>query len=77
MRGVLGATPTPLSPRRWRARIAENTTTIDRDEAQEFSFAGNRLPGAVWPAGIYRGEFRLSRASGDEARTALSADREI
>ncbi len=59
------------------ATLAEDTVTIDRNKAQWFSFAGRKRPGAAWPAGVYRGEFRLSRTSGGAAREVLSVDREI
>ena len=59
------------------AALAEGAVTLEGNKAQWFSFAGARRPGAAWPAGVYRGEFRLSRPSGGEAREVLSVDREI
>ncbi len=57
--------------------LAEGTTTLDRNKARWFSFAGAKRPGTAWPAGVYRGEFRLSRGAGGEVPEGLAVDREI
>lgn len=41
--------------------IAENTTTLDRTQAQSFRALGKRLRAAQWPSGPYLGEAILYR----------------
>lgn len=35
----------------------------DRNQARQFRFIGQRLRGDAWPAGVYRGEYRLLRGA--------------
>jgi len=41
--------------------IANQTVTLDRDQARAFRFAGRRLRGTAWPPGPYHAEVTLVR----------------
>ncbi len=59
------------------AVIAEKTGRLDRDKAQWFSFLGRKRRAAAWPAGTYRGTYRLVRRVDGEARKVVDVIREI
>ncbi len=46
---------------------------LPRDQAEHFQFAGARRHTARWPAGTYRGEFRLLRPETGAVRTVVRA----
>lgn len=53
------------------ALVVDHATTIERDRARWFGFAGERRPGEHWPAGGYRGELVLERPGTPGVRTTL------
>lgn len=57
--------------------VAENSSLLDKDKAQYFSFAGRKRRGDAWPRGVYRGEYKLIREIDGAPRELLSATREI
>ena len=59
------------------AIVAKNSLSLKKAKAQYFSFAGRKRPGESWPAGVYRGEYRLYREIDGALRELLSTVREI
>ncbi len=57
--------------------VAEQQKTHDRQQAQWFGYVGRRRPGALWPAGPYRGEISLRRSGDDDPQTLVEAVEEI
>ncbi len=39
--------------------VVDHATTVPKDQARRFVFAGRRLKASAWPAGTYRAEIRL------------------
>lgn len=52
--------------------VAEQTVTLDRDQARAFRFSGRKRPGPGWPPGPYSAEVTLIRGNSvlDSARAA-------
>ncbi len=57
--------------------VAEKSQRLAARKAQWFSFVGRKRPGSAWPAGTYRGEYRLLREIDGEMREVVGAAREI
>jgi len=57
--------------------MAENRLVLEVNKAQYFSFTGRKRPDGGWPAGLYRGEYKLFREIDGAIRELLSASREI
>lgn len=53
--------------------LAESISGIERGRLLHMKFAGQRRPANGWPAGVYRGEYSLSR----DGRTLFTTVREI
>lgn len=53
--------------------LENRSPPADRNQARQFRFVGQRLRGDAWPAGTYRGEYRLLRG----AQAVASATRTI
>jgi len=57
--------------------VAEGETTSDKNRAREFRFVGKKRPGAAWPTGAYRGEYRLLRRLNGIETTVIEAARTV
>jgi hypothetical protein len=51
-----------------------SVTTLDRDRALQFQFAGRRQPDGGWPAGVYQGRAELLRAIDGVERVVSSIE---
>ena len=59
------------------SRLTETRKRRPGRLAQRFGFVGKRRKAEAWPAGVYRGEYRLLRKVDGQVRTALSVAREV
>ena len=57
--------------------LAEKRETVSGNKARWFSYAGKKRPADAWPAGTYRGEYRLTRTRDGRAETVLEVTREV
>jgi hypothetical protein len=57
--------------------LAEHRASLSGNKARQERYVGKRRRGAPWPAGAYRGEYRLTRGEGGEAQDVLSVTREL
>jgi len=55
--------------------IAEDMATLPRSKAQWMRFAGLKRPNAGWPAGQYRGEYRIFRTEDGKRQKFLEIER--
>ncbi len=55
----------------------ESSTTVERDRAQEFRFAGRRMPDGGWPSGIYTGRASLVRTVDGSAQVVSQIEKQI
>ncbi|MBM3581813.1 MAG: hypothetical protein FJX37_07605 [Alphaproteobacteria bacterium] len=58
--------------------LTDNTTTVEKNQARRFVYAGLRRKVAAWPAGVYRSEVVLLRERDgrtvEEARLAHTVE---
>jgi hypothetical protein len=57
--------------------LAERRERISRNRAQWLAYAGLRRSSALWPAGVYRGEYALYRGARQERLIALDRTIEL
>jgi len=57
--------------------LAQTDAELTQDKAQWIRFAGHRLPSESWPAGRYRGEYRVLRGSAALPVTVIEIVREF
>jgi hypothetical protein len=57
--------------------LAEKREAVPRDKARWFSFAGKQRRADAWPAGTYRGEYRLTRTRDGREETVLDLQRDL
>lgn len=57
--------------------LAEKREAVPRDKARWFSFAGKQRRADAWPAGTYRGEYRLTRSREGREETVLDLKRDL
>ena len=57
--------------------LVERFRRLGKDRAEQFGFAGRKRKDALWPAGVYRGEYVLMREVDGARREVLRASREI
>lgn len=57
--------------------LAERREAVPRDKARWFSFAGKQRRADAWPAGTYRGEYRLTRSREGREETVLDLKRDL
>ncbi len=57
--------------------IAETDRILDRPKASWFGYLGRKRRGALWPAGTYRGDYRLTREVDGKRHVVASTSRTI
>lgn len=57
--------------------VAETTNAIPRDKAQWYSLIGRKVRGESWPAGTYRGLYKVTREVGADRVTVIDIEREL
>jgi len=57
--------------------LTENSATVPGNKAQWLRYAGRKLTEAAWPAGRYRGEYRVIRQLDGKDTVVVEAAREI
>ena len=57
--------------------ITETDRVLDQPKALWFGYFGRKRRGALWPAGTYRGDYRLTRAVDGEWREVARATRTV
>ena len=59
------------------ATLVDATETLADTNVQRSRFAGVKRPAAAWAAGVYRGEYRITRTENGGTRTVVEITREI
>lgn len=59
------------------AALVDATENLAETKVQRSRFAGVKRPAAGWAAGIYRGEYRVTRTENGATRTVVEITREI
>ncbi len=59
------------------APIAVWSGTLEKNKAQSLRYAGRKRRGAAWPAGTYRGEYRVTRETDGRTMTIIETSREV
>lgn len=57
--------------------VADRQETFERRQAQWYGYLGRRRRDDKWPAGVYRGEFRLLRSSGESLQLVADGNDEV